>query len=241
VVGYLPGKEQDDGTWRVERSAAHSWVEVYFPDYGWIEFDPTPGNSENGQAPTSLSPGDPLPSSDPGEPVGPIETPDECFLHPLACGPLQDSPVPPPSSGAPPPPSGPLMLLLISGALALAVVLAVWVFLRRVPSTQPELAYNAITRLATRLGHGPRPAQTAFEYAARLGELVPVARADLHLLARAKVEVTYGHRQAGTALKLRIGVAYRRVRLGLLRLLFRLPKLGRDPRAPRGTRVRRRP
>ncbi len=28
--------------WTVRRYHAHSWVEAYFPPYGWIEFDPTP-------------------------------------------------------------------------------------------------------------------------------------------------------------------------------------------------------
>ena len=50
VLGYLPGHEQEDGSFRVDRSASHAWVEVYFPRYGWVEFDPTPGNAENGQA-----------------------------------------------------------------------------------------------------------------------------------------------------------------------------------------------
>src|SRR6185436_10612439 len=27
--------------YRVPASAAHAWVEVYFPDYGWVEFEPT--------------------------------------------------------------------------------------------------------------------------------------------------------------------------------------------------------
>jgi hypothetical protein len=27
--------------YRVPAKAAHAWVEVYFPDYGWIEFEPT--------------------------------------------------------------------------------------------------------------------------------------------------------------------------------------------------------
>jgi transglutaminase-like putative cysteine protease len=28
--------------WVVNEGNAHAWVEVYFPDYGWIEFEPTP-------------------------------------------------------------------------------------------------------------------------------------------------------------------------------------------------------
>ncbi len=29
--------------WTVRQHDAHSWVEAYFPPYGWVEFDPTPG------------------------------------------------------------------------------------------------------------------------------------------------------------------------------------------------------
>ena len=49
VEGYLPGKKLPDGHFEVDASAAHAWVEVYFPSYGWIRFDPTPGNVENGK------------------------------------------------------------------------------------------------------------------------------------------------------------------------------------------------
>ena len=71
VVGYLPGQKQADGSWLVERSAAHAWVEVYFPNHGWLEFDPTPGNSGNGQAPTHLAEGAPVAigSPAPGSPA----------------------------------------------------------------------------------------------------------------------------------------------------------------------------
>ena len=31
------------GNYVVRASSAHSWVEAYFPNYGWISFDPTPG------------------------------------------------------------------------------------------------------------------------------------------------------------------------------------------------------
>jgi transglutaminase-like putative cysteine protease len=65
VLGYLPGKQQEEGGWLVDRSASHAWVEVYFPGYGWIRFDPTPGNRENGQTPTSLVPGTVDPAATP--------------------------------------------------------------------------------------------------------------------------------------------------------------------------------
>jgi protein-glutamine gamma-glutamyltransferase len=43
AVGFLPGKLQGSETYVVNNRDAHSWVEVYFPQYGWIPFEPTPG------------------------------------------------------------------------------------------------------------------------------------------------------------------------------------------------------
>ncbi|HWZ53385.1 MAG TPA: DUF3488 and transglutaminase-like domain-containing protein [Candidatus Acidoferrales bacterium] len=43
VTGFLPGEYNDvGGDYIIRASDAHAWVEVYFPDYGWITFDPTP-------------------------------------------------------------------------------------------------------------------------------------------------------------------------------------------------------
>jgi hypothetical protein len=47
VNGFLPGEYNDVGEdYIVRGSDAHSWVEVYFPEYGWITFDPTPPSDE---------------------------------------------------------------------------------------------------------------------------------------------------------------------------------------------------
>jgi transglutaminase-like putative cysteine protease len=43
-VGFLPGDEDPENpdTYIVRGTHAHTWPEVYFADYGWVRFEPTP-------------------------------------------------------------------------------------------------------------------------------------------------------------------------------------------------------
>jgi len=238
VLGYLPGQQQDDGTWRVERGAAHAWVEVYFPKYGWVQFDPTPGNTENGQHITQLPAGAAV-----DQPVATIRpNPEDRDNDPFACVNRPDDPLCANGLGTAADPGGnaagitdtTLTSVLVAAAIiVILALLALWATWRRVPKTEPELAYRGVTTLATRLGYGPRPSQTVYEYAAGLGELVPVAQEDLQVIATAKVEATYGRRQPADTMRLRLGQAYRRVRIGLLRLVMRRPHFNLRPRSVR--------
>ncbi len=47
ATGFAPGVAQPDapGVYKVRDFDAHSWVEVYFNDIGWVTFDPTPASS----------------------------------------------------------------------------------------------------------------------------------------------------------------------------------------------------
>ncbi|OLZ39485.1 transglutaminase [Natrinema saccharevitans] len=47
VTGYTTGQRVDDDTYVVRGLDAHSWVEAYFPDHGWVRFDPTPGGTRS--------------------------------------------------------------------------------------------------------------------------------------------------------------------------------------------------
>jgi Transglutaminase-like superfamily/Domain of unknown function (DUF4129) len=68
ATGYAPGEYNPfTGLYDVRASDAHAWVEVYFPQYGWTTFDPTPsfdstpwqyraaGNLQGGEAFTFLA------------------------------------------------------------------------------------------------------------------------------------------------------------------------------------------
>ncbi|KTG08820.1 transglutaminase [Haloprofundus marisrubri] len=44
VTGYTPGQRVSQNEWVVRGLNAHAWVEVYFPEVGWVQFDPTPSS-----------------------------------------------------------------------------------------------------------------------------------------------------------------------------------------------------
>ncbi|HEV8402850.1 MAG TPA: transglutaminase domain-containing protein [Candidatus Limnocylindrales bacterium] len=214
VEGFLPGAvDAHTGIETIPFSSAHAWVEVYFPGYGWVMFDPTGGD---------LSQVAPLPS---GKPVasGPNST---LGLPPASRKPDLDQPTD--RRGAPIGPisvgrGGPLGPLLAVGALLLIMVgLLAFVAWQRGPRgpISPEGAYGTVTRIASRFGFGPRPAQTVYEYAGALSEILPDSRPELEMVARAKVESVYAHQLLGEDRIAALKAAQRHLRVSLLRLAF---------------------
>jgi hypothetical protein len=46
VIGYAPSPyDHSTGHYVVRESEAHSWTQIYFPEYGWVDFEPTGGRS----------------------------------------------------------------------------------------------------------------------------------------------------------------------------------------------------
>ena len=122
-------------------------------------------------------------------------------------------------------PSSPGSLPFVIVGLLLAAAIGGLAFLayRRGPRgpAQPDSVYEGVVRLAARLGFAPRATQTVYEYAGALGEELPGARPSLQVVAQAKVEVAYGHRVLGQDRISALREAQRRLRVTLLRLLFR--------------------
>ena len=75
--------------------------------------------------------------------------------------------------------------------------------------------------LATRLGLGPHPSQTEYEYAGTLSDVIPTVRDDLYLVADTRVETVYGQRTLDQGRRASLRRAYARIRTALLRLSLR--------------------
>lgn len=67
VTGFLTVDRSDKnkGWYWYYEDQSHGWVQVYFPEYGWIDFDTTVGNEEAEQSPTP----DGTPPMEPPRPV----------------------------------------------------------------------------------------------------------------------------------------------------------------------------
>jgi transglutaminase-like putative cysteine protease len=53
AVGFLPQPTDASGVQTIYQINGHSWTEIYFPEYGWIEFEPTAAFPSPHDAPTT--------------------------------------------------------------------------------------------------------------------------------------------------------------------------------------------
>ncbi len=74
VVGFTPGRPNNEGGYTITNHDAHAWPELWFPHAGWVRFEPTPraGTEVPGYARTVSTPGDSVPL--PGPTGGPTAT-----------------------------------------------------------------------------------------------------------------------------------------------------------------------
>jgi hypothetical protein len=203
ATGYAQGElistapDFGSAVYNVKVSDSHTWVEAYFPHYGWVEFEPTAGQPpiqrrDSGTAAATATPD--LPTPTPLPTVQPTPNPEQ-----------QSQVVPPDQPQTPDAGSflqdvlnalGPLTRFL-PFVLGLAVLVFVGVFslrfaeevgFRNLPPVQRT--YAMLSRWATWLGIGQE--HTPYEQARVLSERAPGTEAQARTITQLYVANRFG-------------------------------------------------
>ncbi len=224
AVGFLPGTQVGHDEWQVEGTDTHAWPQVQFENYGWIDFEPTPGTSVKGSSAPAL----------------PTTATTVLAATPTSSGGAHNLP-PPPNGGAAEPKPGrdggqarrpgslfaPWLLVLPAGMLSWAGGILLWrrLRLRRLRrETRAEVlaAWGEALRTLDLAGIRRRRAETYLELARRVtstGVLSDEAALAFWDLARLATAASYagsppgdlGARQATRAATTVVRSARRRI------------------------------
>ncbi|MBI4787610.1 MAG: transglutaminase domain-containing protein [Chloroflexi bacterium] len=170
VVGYAPGRyEAENEGYVVTEADAHSWAEIYFPDYGWIEFEPT-----SSRAATTLPDDTSIFDQDPSKAKPTLSLSEE----------LQAS--------------DNRRFLLLPAALALLVlagfawsVIDDWRLRVAAPNAAINSIYARLVRFAPRLGVAVAVADTPDEITARFATRLATIAKNRHALQSAESELRW--------------------------------------------------
>ncbi len=234
AAGYAQGQPDtlDDNTqiYNVQNKDAHSWVEVFFPTYGWIEFEPTAAQPvvirRTEQNNEFIPATDRLDTGPDGE-FDPLDRLEDANLN--AEGDL--------------PAKSPAFQITLSGlgridvswrgiigatvvVLLILAALGGWAFtLHRRQLQENDLPmvsaiYFSLLKLAAWMGLKKRPEQTPYEHARQLELAVPDARAEVQLITQEFVRQLYSqNHSASSRIKLQLSNAWNTLRPRLYRAI----------------------
>lgn len=231
VSGFTNGTyDTKTGMYIVKGTASHTWTQIYFARYGWVNFEPTQSFSTFNR-----------PVSSTGGTATPVSTTTGGGATPTPAG--DKDKLIDPTIGSTGPNGSPLMTTLFVVLSTLLVLLLLagggllwWRALFR--GLAPAVAmFGRVTRLGAWAGAPPERSQTPREYAERLGTIVPEQRGAIQRLSAAYARERYGGGASGEVAK-DLPRLYDAVRAALARLISRqilrapLALLRRGPRRP---------
>jgi transglutaminase-like putative cysteine protease len=242
AAGFSQGVYDPENRYFVVRERdAHTWVEVYFPSAGWVEFEPTASQSVINRAepeqvaltPTPLPTATPTPTPSPtptqptADAVAPLQVP-----PPIVSATPSPSPSPTPSPTPTLPPLSPLELPppvsdFLSGLLAVAAIIALlsfggvaliwWIDYRGLDRLSPiGRAYARLERAARRLGVPLSTGDTALERGKRTARALHEEGQPIMTITDAYITERYAPRPPEIAEEKQVESAWRRVRRALL-------------------------
>ncbi|WP_298459687.1 DUF3488 and transglutaminase-like domain-containing protein [uncultured Cellulomonas sp.] len=189
AVGFLPGSRDDSGRYVVTGRDSHAWPELYFPDTGWVRFEPTPAVQTG--APPQWA--DPFAGTDFADPnLAEPEIPEAGAVPAPSTAPVPQPTAATPTAGTP----GYLVPVAVAGGLLMLALGALLLRRRLTRSVEmrPEAAWAHLRRRLATSGitwndaHTPRQAVAVVQEqieSRRQGPMDPGARTALGELAHA--------------------------------------------------------
>ncbi len=206
AAGYAPGAYDPATKLRiVKESAAHAWPEVYFPGYGWVDFEPTPSQPVAGR---EIAAPEPAVSPTPQTTAGATAT----VSLPQPQKGVDDPGQKLPDNGGDQfilPFGGTTGNLLMLGLLLAATLAGVWLFTRgRRQPQSPGTYYGKMISWARLLRLGPSAHQTPYEFSEALARELPGTGLFARTISRAYVRERYSPKASGPTDKLAVHQAW---------------------------------
>ena len=220
AAGYAPGELNEDGQRVIRDSDSHGWVQVYFPGYGWIDFEPTPNWPTHDRNPRV--------SRFAGGLSDPIHDDPEGLLAEMESDPFIEGLF---DDGDGSFSTGTMLVdqygnYVMWALIVIASIIALWLLgylawnFGLGPLGPEARLYAKLTRLGWLGGIGRRPNQTPMEYAAQIGRLVHSAHDGATLIAWAYSSVRYGSAEDDDERQAAISETWKSIRLSMVRRIF---------------------
>jgi transglutaminase-like putative cysteine protease len=224
TVGYAGGElDSETGRYVVRERDTHAWVEVYFPRFGWVEFEPTV--SEAPIARPELGP-DGVPRVPAGETDSRLDRDlerlrgDEGDLGEVATPTFRES-----RSLSP----WPFVVVAVGCAIVAAGTYWCVRSVRSTPMSEIGRVYRRMCSYARLLGVAGRIDQTPYEYAILVTERLPQSALQVGLIAEMYVRDRFGHGGSNPGDETAAKQAWRALRPSMFgALLQRVPQLARS-------------
>lgn len=206
VVGFVPGlKDAMTNSYYIRDKDYHAWTEVYYPGFGWIQVDPTPGGSDTQSDVVPVGLDDPVP-------------PDQTL--PSITNPTNSAT----SAGVN---YFVLFGVVMAVVLASSFLLVIW---RRFYS-QPkniQTVYARMVLLASIFGIGPKRWQTALEFSGQLSHVLPGQSSLISELSQAYMFITYGDGTIGLNQQNNLISSWPGLRKEMLKRVFKFKKAAKS-------------